>query len=581
MDWIRADLHIHTPASACYRQAEVTYYDILKRAADKNLDMIALTDHNTVRGYAELLSEIRDLELLEALERLQPHERERMEDYRRLMRRMLVLPGFEFTATFGFHLLGIFSPETSVRDLEHLLLDMGIPSCKLDEGTGEVGATVDVLTAYRMIRSAGGIVIAAHANSTHGVALQGLGFGGQTKIAFTQDPNLHALEVTDLESARSGRMAQFFNGSRPEYPRRMHMIQGSDSHRLDDDPADRSQFGVGGRAMEFQLPQPTFEALKRVFEGTDFGRMRPYRPSKEPFDHIQMAREAGPSIVQSFHESMGRRGGRLHAVLTDLVAFANTNGGTVYVGVSAKPTTAVRGVDRPDEAVTILRAEIQKRISPPLEPEIATAKCKGKPVLRVTVPSGPDKPYALDGSKIYVRQETETSLAVRDEIIRIISASESKRPVEAVAKRDDEGRTDNNGLRVGPPRTGVEVVDSEEQKGERQHTLRDLRNGSMVHNVTRESARRLWRYAISEHAKALRQQNSIRWQGELGLRKVHKKAGKTKYDLVQLDESGNRHYYYGVTEEGLHGEWKSLVEAQGQGDGSSQGNGADSSVSQE
>ena len=32
---------------------------------------------------------------------------------------VLVLPGFEFTATFGFHILGIFAPDTPVRQIEH------------------------------------------------------------------------------------------------------------------------------------------------------------------------------------------------------------------------------------------------------------------------------------------------------------------------------------------------------------------------------------------------------------------------------------------------------------------------------
>lgn len=562
MNWYRFDLHVHTPASECYRQAEVSYLDILRKAEEKRLDILAITDHNTVRGYAELLSEIRDLELLESLDRLQGPEREYLQEYRRLMRKILVLPGVEFTATFGFHILGIFSEETTVRDLEHLLLNMGVPSARLDEGTGEVGATVDVLTAYRMLREADGIVIAAHANSTHGVALQGLNFGGQTKIAFTQDRNLHALEVTDLESSRRHRTAEFFDGSRPEYPRRMHIVQGSDAHRLDDDRNDRSQFGVGGRAMEVLLPEVSFEALKQVFESEDFARMRPYRAAREPFDHVQAAREAGPSIVQSFHESMSRRGGRLHAILRDVVAFANTNGGTTYVGVSARPSAPVKGVERAEEAASTLRADIQRRITPSLEVDITPMKTKGKTVLRVSVPNGPAKPYTLEGSKIYVRQETETSLAVRDEIVQIISRQAGEVP-EADDSGNGSGAREVASFRVAPPRTGVEVVSTEERKGVRYHSLRDLRNRSVVRDVTKESARRLWRYAIKEHEKASRQQLPVKWEGDLGLWKSYKRGNRTKYNLTQLDESGATHYYYGVTEEGLHGEWKGLVGSNG------------------
>jgi len=321
--------------------------------------------------------------------------------------------------------------------------------------------------------------------------------------------------------------------------------------------------------VELQLRSLSFEAMKDVLEGTDFSRIRPHRPAREPFDHVQVARDAGPNIVQSFHESMGRRGGRLHAVLADLVAFANTNGGTVYVGAAAKSSVAIRGVDRPEEAVGILRAEVQKRISPPLEVEAAPAKSGAKSVLRVSVASGPDKPYALDGTKIYVRQETDTSLAVRDEIIQIVSGHGKEATPEPV-ETPGEAVITSSGFRVPPPRTGVEVLDTEERKGERYHALRDLRNGSMVRDVTRESARRLWRYAISQHAKAVRQQANLEWQHDLAMRKVHRRGGKAKYDLVQLDESGATHYYYGVTEEGLHSEWKDVV---GLGDNGSSQNG--------
>ena len=44
--------------------------------------------------------------------------------------------------------------------------------------------------------------------------MRNIRFGGQTKIAYTQDRNLHALEVTDLSSSSSRSTARFFNGSK-------------------------------------------------------------------------------------------------------------------------------------------------------------------------------------------------------------------------------------------------------------------------------------------------------------------------------------------------------------------------------
>ncbi|MEK7328374.1 MAG: transcriptional regulator, partial [Chloroflexota bacterium] len=170
--WRRIDLHLHTPASSDYQEPGITWFDILQRAEARGLDIIGVTDHNTVAGYRRLRAEIDELELLERLNRLRPDEKKRLDEYRRLLAKILVLPGFEFTATFGFHIIGLFSPATPIRDIEHILLNLNVPSDQLDKGSSTVGATADVLTAYEQIDEAGGLVIAAHANSSNGVAMR-------------------------------------------------------------------------------------------------------------------------------------------------------------------------------------------------------------------------------------------------------------------------------------------------------------------------------------------------------------------------------------------------------------------------
>jgi len=118
------DLHLHTPASSDYQQPEISYLDILQQAENRGLDMIAFADHNTVAGYQKMMSEIEHLELLNSLNRALPEEAATLKEYQRLLKKILVLPGFEFTATFGFHILGIFPPQKSTRDLEHILLQL-------------------------------------------------------------------------------------------------------------------------------------------------------------------------------------------------------------------------------------------------------------------------------------------------------------------------------------------------------------------------------------------------------------------------------------------------------------------------
>jgi PHP family Zn ribbon phosphoesterase len=587
--WRRMDLHLHTPASADYREANVTYLDILKKAEAKGLDIIAITDHNTAAGYRRFLDEVEDLELLERRNRLTDEEKNQLQEFRRLREKLLILPGFELTATLGFHVLGIFPPDTSVRELEHLLLDLHVPTERLDIGSGEVGATSDVLTAYRLINEAGGLAIAAHANSSHGVAMPGFDFGGQTRIAYTQDENLHALEVTDLSSKSRRRTQLFFSGTKPEYPRKMHAIQGSDAHRLNGIPGNNQELGVGDRPTEILLPELTFDAIMDVLTGKDFSRTRPYVPTAtQEFDPLYSAREEGDTLVQAFHENVGKHGTD-RRILQDVVALANTNGGTIYIGASANLRQPVLGVSRPVETANHVRSDISKHIVPPLDVQIDTLKSSGKLLLQLIVPRGSDVPYALDSTQIYVRSESETSLAVRDEIVNLVrdalaveyaarvenaplaTVGAVERAEEILQSQPESGETLPRSagesaprLPSPPPHTGVEIVASKARaRGDLQYTMRDLRNNRIIHNVTRSSARKLWQYAIGEHDKKTAAKGEVKWLGDVGLVRASERAGKLRYDLVQRDSTGELHVYYGVTDDGIHGAWKDLVESLG------------------
>ena len=581
--WRRMDVHLHTPASIDFQEPSITFLDILKKAEARGMDVIAFTDHNSVAGYARLLQEIDQLKWLEKLKRILPEEKRQLDEHERLRQKILVLPGFEFTATFGFHILGIFPETTPVRVIEHVLLNLNVPADKLDQGATECGATSDVLTAYRLIDEAGGLAIAAHVNSSHGVAMRGIDFGGQTKIAYTQDAHLHALEVTDLDSKGKRSTALFFNGSKPEYPRRMHCIQSSDSHRLNRDSKNSKNLGAFDRVTEVMLPEVSFAALKQVFLSNDFTLTRPYRgKTSEPYDVVKAAREVGANIVQSFHEGHSQRGGKLRAIVSDICAFANTNGGTIYVGVPADPHKAPIGVAAPKTAMDAIRKAVQKQITPPIEITFATHDANKVKVLQINVPRGDDLPYAIDENKIFVRNESETVQAVRDEIVNIIrrqtmaeveqkpkkhgKAGKAQPPIEQ-PHQIESSEPIGSALQpqtavpqIAPPKIGVEIVDSTTRGGIVYHTVRDLRNGSVVRNVTRKSARKLWHYAITQYEQHPAEKADIKWLGDLGLLGASKRVGVQRYDFVQRLPDGKLRTYYGVTEDGIHGEWQKVAE---------------------
>jgi predicted metal-dependent phosphoesterase TrpH len=78
--WYNIDFHIHTPASTDYQQPEIDILEILKRAEEKNLDIMAITDHNTVAGYKKMQEEISQLEALLKLNRILPAEKIRLDE---------------------------------------------------------------------------------------------------------------------------------------------------------------------------------------------------------------------------------------------------------------------------------------------------------------------------------------------------------------------------------------------------------------------------------------------------------------------------------------------------------------------
>jgi hypothetical protein len=575
--WYTMDIHIHTPLSTDFQQPEITFLDMLKKAESRGLDIISFTDHNTLSGYRRLRDEIDKLELLEKLGRLLPEERSQLIEFRRLLNKILLLPGFEFTATFGFHIIGLFSPSKSIREIEHVLLDLGIPSGNLDEGNPAIGSSVDVITAYRLINEAGGIVIAAHANSSNGVAMRGMNFGGQTRIAYTQDHNLHALEVTDLDQKGPRTTAAFFNGTKPEYPRRMHCIQGSDAHRLTTDTIRKKNPGIGDRATEVFLADLSFESLLELFQSNDFSRTRPHHLTIGPaYDFIQAAREEGPNIIQDFHESFNIRSGNIDSPLADICAFSNTNGGTLYIGLSSDPQKPVIGVNSPDQLIKQLEKEVQNRISPPIHLALDTQTHAGKSIIRILIPRGDETPYALDDNKIYIRDEDETNIAVRDEIVTLVQrgrepshpqtpAVKQETPISGTPLISENAKpvieNDNEA-----PKTGVEVITPVVRGGKSFFTMRDLRNGNLVKNVTQASARRLWHYAITKYNEIMPNINSaeIQWIGNYGLLKQYNQGKNQLFDFVMRVDSGYR-FFFGVTADGIHGEWKYFLKEDDQG----------------
>jgi hypothetical protein len=198
-----------------------------------------------------------------------------------------------------------------------------------------------------------------------------------------------------------------------------------------------------------------------------------------------------------------------------------------------------------------------------------------------------------------VRDETDTSLAVRDEIVALIQEvlmeAGKLAPPRNQGRQENRPRNDNNRRQERPrpaennqpevaeskgeaietllpseiaidandafylPQVGVEIVYSEERNGTQFHTIRDLRNGHVITNVTRKGARKLWNYAIQQHEDKRVRADKVEWQGNVGLVRSQARAGKVRYDLA-LREGEQVRVFYGVTDDGMEGPWAAFVQ---------------------
>ncbi len=175
-EFYKMDLHIHTPASKCYSGArnDEEYFEILRSARNKKLDIIAITDHNTIAGYERLvflknelkkridvLSEFKDStsKINEAIKECK--------DKLELFSELLIIPGVEITLNPGVHMI-VLSDDDQVASLSDLLDCVGYTAEKQgSDSSTEID--IDIKNFLSNPRLKEFVVIAPHIDSDKGI----------------------------------------------------------------------------------------------------------------------------------------------------------------------------------------------------------------------------------------------------------------------------------------------------------------------------------------------------------------------------------------------------------------------------
>ena len=249
--WLKVDLHVHTPASSDMddKWKTATAEDLVQIALEKELDAIAITDHNT----ALWCNPVRQAANRSAL---------------------TVFPGVEISTPQG-HILAIFDTDVDASRIEDLLVKASIPREQF--GSLEAATKLDIVAVSGLISEAGGVAIAAHADGERGF-LKVIRVGAERRRAYVAQ-DLWAMEILDTSSREEHQ-----SGTRYP-PRRMTCIQSSDCmppgasrHQLD---------GMGSRYSLLKMDERSIAGLKLALLDPDIRVRLPGDEGPSPSCSIQ------------------------------------------------------------------------------------------------------------------------------------------------------------------------------------------------------------------------------------------------------------------------------------------------------
>lgn len=141
--WYKCDLHLHTTASLCFQDRNVTPEQWVKRAIEKGLNCVAVTDHNTGISVDKIKKAAEGTGLT-------------------------VFPGVEITCDSSkVHLLIIFNTSKNSDDIRDFLVRADIRAN--DFGKQEAVTSKSIFDIAELAKTDGAIIIPAHIDEHNGL----------------------------------------------------------------------------------------------------------------------------------------------------------------------------------------------------------------------------------------------------------------------------------------------------------------------------------------------------------------------------------------------------------------------------
>lgn len=107
----------------------------------------------------------------------------------------------------------------------------------------------------------------------------------------------------------------------------------------------------------------------------------------------------------------------------EIVAFANTEGGKILLGISDKK--AIKGVSQPDREMQRVDNISRNNCEPSLAVNIEKIKINKEIVFCIYIPKGSERPYRTNRGVYYIRTNSGKRQATREELLRLYQATRS------------------------------------------------------------------------------------------------------------------------------------------------------------
>ncbi|MGB4659026.1 MAG: hypothetical protein WBI07_07595 [Mobilitalea sp.] len=258
--YYKMDLHVHTPASKCYigGREEERYFDILEKAIKEKIDIIAITDHNTIKGYEQMIGLkdelLKEREILNKFAESSDEIKKRIKDitYKLgLFSKLLILPGVEITLNPGIHILVITAPEL-YEGIDLLLNEVGYSEDSRGSDS-DVIPQKDVLYFLECKNLVDKLVIAPHVDSANGIFEK---LDGRYRAAIFKASIIKGItcnNIKTLDKIKDMIMNQ------PDYQRTQPLayVNASDAHDID---------SIGKKVSYACIEKRNFIELYKAFE---------------------------------------------------------------------------------------------------------------------------------------------------------------------------------------------------------------------------------------------------------------------------------------------------------------------------